>query len=244
MRVQKHGFIYQLTFLPNFFPVNCYLLEEDSELTLIDAALSYTYKGILKTAQAIGKPITRIVLTHAHEDHVGALDRLKHALPNAVVMLSKRDTRLMNGDRTLDSEELQRPVRGGVPKWLKTRPDQQLEEGDRIGSLTALYTPGHTPGSMSFLDTRDHSLIAGDALQTRGGIAVAGVVKPFFPFPAWGTWSLQTAVESTRKLIEVNPSLLAVGHGHMLNNPAEAMQHAIKDAEKFLERRGPYAART
>jgi glyoxylase-like metal-dependent hydrolase (beta-lactamase superfamily II) len=243
MRVQKHGFVYQLTFLPDFFPVNCYLIEEEKELTLIDAALSYSYKGILKTAQTIGKPITRILLTHAHEDHVGALDNLKKVHPDVQVMLSRRDTKLMNGDRTLESTEVQRPIRGGVPKWLITRPDHQLEEGDQIGSLTAFYTPGHTPGSMSFLDTRDQSLIAGDALQTRGGIAVAGVMKPFFPFPAWGTWSLETSLESVQKLIAIHPSMLAVGHGRMFNNPVEAMKSAIKYAEKLLERRGAYAAR-
>lgn len=77
MRFIRKNTVYQLTFLPRFFPVNCYLIEEDEELTLIDAALPYSAKGILKAAEDLGKPITRILLTHAHEDHVGALDALK-----------------------------------------------------------------------------------------------------------------------------------------------------------------------
>ncbi|MES9793628.1 MBL fold metallo-hydrolase, partial [Priestia megaterium] len=38
--------LYQLTFLPRFFPVNCYLVEEKDSLTLIDAALPYSASGI------------------------------------------------------------------------------------------------------------------------------------------------------------------------------------------------------
>jgi len=69
-------------FLPRAFPVNCYLVEEEDGLTLVDAALSRSAKGILREAGAIGKPIVRIVLTHAHSDHTGALDDLKQALPD------------------------------------------------------------------------------------------------------------------------------------------------------------------
>lgn len=76
MKVTKIGFV-SGGFYAEIFPVNCYLVEEESELTLVDAALPFSVKGILKAAESIGKPITRIVLTHAHGDHIGALDGLK-----------------------------------------------------------------------------------------------------------------------------------------------------------------------
>ncbi|GIM47121.1 MBL fold metallo-hydrolase [Collibacillus ludicampi] len=244
MRIRQHGFIYQLTFLPSLFPVNCYLVEEETELTLIDTALPYSHKGILQAAKKIGKPITRIVLTHAHEDHVGSLDHLKNALPKAMVMISKRDAKILEGDRALEPGEPQTPIRGGVPKWVQTRPDYLLNDGDRVGSLKAVFSPGHTPGSMAFIDMRNQALIAGDAFQTRGGIAVAGTVKPLFPFPAFGTWNKELAWESARRLRDLHPSLLAVGHGSMIMDPVEAMSRALKDAEKTLKRRGNYAERS
>ncbi len=237
MRIRQYGFIYQLTFLPSFFPVNCYLVEEEKELTLIDAALPYSHKKILQAAEKIGKPITRILLTHAHGDHVGALDRLKKALPEVAVMISKRDAKLLKGDVTLEVDEPQTPIRGGVPKSLQTKPDHLLSDGEKIGSLQAILAPGHTPGHMVFLDTRNDALVAGDAFQTIGGIAVAGTMKPLFPFPALGTWSKETALESARKLKELRPSLLAVGHGSMLMNPVEEMTMAIDEAEKSLARK-------
>jgi len=234
MRMIKNGYLYQVTFMASIFPVNCYLVEEENGLTLIDAALGFCTKGIMKAAESIGKPISKIVLTHAHEDHVGALDSIKGLLPEVPVYISARDHRLMNGDRSLDSHEVQSPIKGGVPKKLKTRATILLKEGDLIGSLTAIETPGHTPGSMSFLDLRTKALIAGDALQTRGGMAVAGDIVPWFPFPALGTWSKETAITSARKLVGYDPELLAVGHGEMVMNPVKEMEQAIKHLERKI----------
>ncbi|MEF3305049.1 MBL fold metallo-hydrolase [Paenibacillus sp. GYB003] len=236
MRTIQMGPIYQLSFMPRLFPVNCYFVEETDGLTLIDAALPYSAKAILRTAERIGKPIARIVLTHAHDDHIGALDALKAALPDVPVHLSARDARLLAGDLSLDPNEPQTPLRGGIPKGVRTRPDVLLADGDRIGSLQAIAVPGHTPGSMAFFDTRSRAVIAGDAMQTRGGVAVSGQLKPLFPFPAMATWSKEAALASARKLKELRPSLLAVGHGRMLPQPPAAIDRAIAEAEKNIGR--------
>jgi len=234
MRLLKKGYVYQVTFMARVFPVNCYLVEEEDGLTLIDAALGFCAKGILQAAEQIGKPITKIVLTHAHEDHVGALDAIKMSNPEVPVYISSRDYRLMNNDRSLDFHEDQTPIKGGVPKDLKTRANILLKEGDLVGSLTAIETPGHTPGSMSFLDLRTKALIAGDAFQTRGGIAVAGDIKPWFPFPAFGTWSKKTALASAKKLLSYQPKLLAVGHGEMVENPSAVMEKAVEGFQRKI----------
>jgi glyoxylase-like metal-dependent hydrolase (beta-lactamase superfamily II) len=234
MRIRQYGTVYQLTFLPRAFPINCYLIEEDAELTLIDAAMPFSSKGILQAAKRIGKPITRIVLTHGHEDHVGALDALKQAIPDVKVFISKRDAQLLAGNKALQPGEPQTPIRGGVPKSVKTRPDTLLTEGDLIGSLQAIAAPGHTPGHMAFIDVRNKALIAGDAMQTRGGVAVSGKVKWLFPFPAMATWNKHVALDSARRLRALNPSLLAVGHGNVITNPLKVLDQAIDQAEKAL----------
>ncbi|UFJ38886.1 MBL fold metallo-hydrolase [Brevibacillus humidisoli] len=241
MRIIREATIVQITFLPRFFPVNCYLIEESDGLTLIDAALPYSAASILQAADQIGKPITRILLTHAHDDHVGALDTLKERLPEVPVHISQRDARLMSGDRSLDPDEPNTPIRGGVPKRLKTRADVLLQDGDQIGSLLAVSAPGHTPGSFAFLDTRNNALIAGDAFQTRAGLAVTGQLRPWFPFPALATWNKQFALDSAFKLRELRPSLLAVGHGRMLIDPVSLIDLAIAEAERnlaYLQQKG------
>jgi glyoxylase-like metal-dependent hydrolase (beta-lactamase superfamily II) len=224
--------LFQLTRLVAF---NCYFVREDDGLTLIDTNMSGQAQAIMQEAQKLGMPIERIVLTHAHIDHVGSLDALHETLPNVQVAISARDARFLTGDKSLDSSEPQTVLRGGYP-ICKTKPDLFLHEGDRIGSLEVIATPGHTPGHITFFDTRDRSLIAGDAFQTQGGVAVSGTVEWLFPLPAFATWNKGLALESARKLLALQPSLLAVGHGRMLSNPQEAMERAIRIMEQNLAR--------
>lgn len=115
---------------------------------------------------------------------------------------------------------------------MQTKPHHLLTGGETIGSLLAIPTPGHTPGSMSFLDTRNGIIIAGDAFQLRGGIAVSGQVKWTFPFPAFATWNKEEAIKSAQLLADKAPSCLAVGHGNFLRSPSERMRQAIQKAKK------------
>lgn len=236
MRVINQDFLYQITFMPRVFPVNCYFVEDEDGLTLVDAALPNSANAIIEAAEQIGKQIKRIVLTHAHSDHIGSLDKLKQKL-NVPVYISERDSRLLAGDTSLDPAERQTPIRGGIPKNVKTKADVLLKDGDKVGSLIAIAAPGHTPGSMSFLDERTNAIIAGDAFQTRGGIAVSGVTIPWFPFPAMATWNKEAALESAKRISSLNPSLLAVGHGDLLQSPEAELEKAIYKAEAIFSGR-------
>jgi glyoxylase-like metal-dependent hydrolase (beta-lactamase superfamily II) len=231
MRSTEHGD--RLIQLTRLGCVNCYLVREEDGLTLIDTGLPHTAPGILAAAAAAGGSIARIALTHAHGDHVGSLDVLRGELPDAEVSISARDARFLAGDKTLDEGEPMSKLRGGYPQ-VETRPDRKLSAGDRVGSLEVLACPGHTPGHVAFLDTRDRTLIAGDALQTLGGIAVAGVLRPLFPLPAMATWDLPTALQSARALRALDPARLAVGHGRVVEAPATEMDKAIAAAERKL----------
>jgi glyoxylase-like metal-dependent hydrolase (beta-lactamase superfamily II) len=210
--------------------VNAFLVVEDDGLTLVDTMLPGSQDTILAAARELGRPIARIALTHAHGDHVGSLDALAAALPNARVAISERDARFLRGDKTLDPGEPQSKLRGGYPK-AKTRPGVLLKPGDRIGSLEVVAAPGHTPGQVAFLDTRDRTLIAGDAYSTLGGVATTAKVNPRFPLPGMATWDKPTALRTARDLRALNPSRLAVGHGNVVESPAQPMDAAIARAE-------------
>src|SRR5689334_13381170 len=185
MSISKHGdYLVKLTFLG---VMNCYFVREDDGLTLIDTVIEGRAQHIIQAAQSLGQPIKHIVLTHAHVDHVGSLDELHAALPDAEVMITARDARFLSGDMSMDDDEPKDKLRGGYP-LRKTRPTRLLHEGDRIGSLEVVVSPGHTPGHAAFLDVRDRTLIAGDAFQTQGGVAVSGTFVPLFPLPAFATW--------------------------------------------------------
>lgn len=213
--------------------VNIFLVEEDDGVTVIDTAIAGSTKKVVQTAGLIGKPITRIVLTHAHDDHVGSLDKLHEAVPDAEIFMTARDARLMAGDKSLDDGEPQTKLRGGL-RGQKTEPTTLVNDGDTIGSLEVLFTPGHTPGHMALLDTRDGTWFCGDVFSTLGGLATTARVNPLFPLPAMATWHPPTVLESATLLADLGPARLAPGHGRVIENPTADMYLVIEKAEKAV----------
>jgi len=215
-----------ITRISKFGFVNCYLVREDDGLTLVDTMLPKSGKQILAAAAKLGAPITRIALTHAHGDHVGSLDELHQALPDAEVLISTRDAKLLAKDMTLEPGEEKGKLRGGYP-GTQTKPTRTLEPGDRVGSLEVIASPGHTPGHIAFLDTRDRTLICGDAYATLGGVATTAKGSLLFPLPSMATWHKPTALESAKALRALEPTHLAPGHGKIVDAPGPAMDAAI-----------------
>jgi glyoxylase-like metal-dependent hydrolase (beta-lactamase superfamily II) len=206
--------------------VNAWLVAEDDGLTLIDTTMKGAGKKILAAAEGLGAPIVRIVLTHAHGDHVGALDELAAALPEAEVIISARDARLLRKDMSLDPGEPEHKLNGSYP-GAKTLPARTVGHGDRIGSLEVVATPGHTPGHIALLDSRDRTLYCGDVYSSLGGVASSAKANPRFPLVRMGTWSPELDLESARTLRALDPARLAPGHGKVVEAPDAAMDAAI-----------------
>ena len=227
MKTQAHGkYLIQLT---RWFWFNCFFVREDDGFTLVDTGLPGSAASILTAAKDHGADIKRIAITHAHVDHIGSLDALAEALPQAEIYYSARSARFLAGDNSLDATEPQVKLRGGY-QAVKTKPTHTLQADDRVGSLKVISAPGHTPGQIAFLDEREGTLLAGDAFQTQGGTAVAGKLKLLFPFPAFATWHKPTALQTAKALRALNPQRLAVGHGPVLTTPLNQMDEAIKAA--------------
>ncbi len=228
MKTTSHGD--HLTKITKGGFVNAFLVREDDGLTLVDTMLPKSEKGILEAAQALGAPIVRIALTHAHQDHVGSVDALKAALPDAEVLITPRDARFLTGDKTLEPEEAVNGKPRGAFVKIETQPTRLINPGERVGSLEVVASPGHTPGHVAFLDTRDRTLIAGDSWVTLGGVSVPSRANPRFPLVWFGTGNRPQALESAKALRALDPSRLAVGHGKVVDSPAQAMDRAIAKA--------------
>jgi glyoxylase-like metal-dependent hydrolase (beta-lactamase superfamily II) len=183
---------------------------------------------IIAGAEVSGAPIVRIVLTHAHADHIGSLDALKERLPEAEAIISTRDARLLARDMSVDPDEPKDKLRGGYP-GAQTKPNRTIDPGDRVGSLEVFAAPGHTPGHVALLDLRDRTLYCGDAYSTLGGVATSAKVNPLFPLSLF-TWHRPTELESARALRALEPARLAPGHGKVVERPLEDMDRAIARA--------------
>ena len=205
--------------------VNAFLVREDDGFTLVDTMIGGSAQRIIDAARGAGGEIRRIALTHGHGDHVGSLDALKEALGDGVeVLMPEIDARILAGEKVVDGK-----LPGSWPT-VKTTPDTRLTPGDRVGSLEVVPSPGHTPGHVSFLDTRDRALIAGDVFTSIGGLAVSNHFHLAFPFAAMATWDKTKDLGSAQALRALDPSVLVVGHGPPTRSPAAAMDKAIAAA--------------
>lgn len=227
MRITKHG--QHLWKLTRFWVMNCYLVQEEDGFTLVDTGISGSAAHIMEAAKAEGGEIKRILLTHPHVDHVGSLDALVTALPDVELLVTERTAQLMAGDKTLRSDEPQSKLRGDYTE-CKAKATRFIAPDEQVGSLRVIAAPGHTPDHVAFFDERDNTLIAGDAFQTQGRVAVAGTMVWRFPLPAFATWHPSTAVRSAQRLVDLEPTRLAVGHGRVVENPVPQMKQAIEQS--------------
>ena len=200
MRIKQHGNLYQLTFLPRLFPINAYVYETADALIVLDMGVSNFVKSVQSIEAKTAKPVTHLLVTHGHSDHVSGISVFSKAYPDAEIVVSAREARILRGNL----------------------------------SFQVVGVTGHTPGSVAYL-AHDGTMIAGDAFQTRGGLAVTGDLRIAFPFPAWATWSRKQALASAEAVLKLNPSCLAIGHGPMVLYPALELPPVIKRMKERLE---------
>jgi glyoxylase-like metal-dependent hydrolase (beta-lactamase superfamily II) len=223
--MQTHRLNDNLTQITRLHFVNAYLVREDDGFTLVDTTTGGGADDLIAAAQTAGGTIRRIALTHGHGDHVGSLDALKQRLGDDVeVLMPELDARIHAGEKVTD-----RKPTGSWPK-LQTTPDVRINGGDRVGSLEAISSPGHTPGHVAFLDTRDNTLIAGDVYTSYGSVAVASHFYLRFPLAAMATFDKPMNLESARSLRTLDPAMLVVGHGPAVRDPGRAIDRAIARA--------------
>ncbi|MFN2298747.1 MAG: MBL fold metallo-hydrolase [Anaerolineales bacterium] len=124
--------------------------------------------------------ITHLFLTHTDMDHAGGLE----LLPHAEVHLSAAEEQMIDG-RTAR-------LLGIFRNQPISRPHTALADGDTVTAgeirVRAVATPGHTPGSMSFL-VNDKVLFTGDALILRNGR-----VEAFYPLLCMNTETVKTSI--------------------------------------------------
>ncbi|MBL0927001.1 MAG: MBL fold metallo-hydrolase [Phycisphaerales bacterium] len=145
------------------FGTNCYLIHTppDPEAWIIDA--SFNPEALIRRAQAAELTPTRVILTHAHIDHIAGLDAVRRAFPGIRVMIHEREAEWL----TEPMLNLSRAY--GVP--FMTKPADDLVRGDHPAPLTLagqpwriVTTPGHSPGGITLVHDASGQAIVGDTL--------------------------------------------------------------------------------
>jgi glyoxylase-like metal-dependent hydrolase (beta-lactamase superfamily II) len=192
---------------------NSYLVGIEEGLVVVDTGIPGNAKRILELVSGLGrKPsdVRCIVLTHADIDHAGSAAVLKE-LTGAQLAVHELDAPVVAGET--------RPQKGGwvmasLFKLLGFRPaevDILLRDGDEIGGLRVLHTPGHTRGSIT-LRREDGVVFCGDALLADKHGNVRPPDERLSADPA-------EAMETAERIREQGWTLLLTGHGAPVREP-------------------------
>src|SRR6266576_4501673 len=252
-------------------PVNVYLIAEDP-ITLIDTGpktkeANEALREGLRKARVRVSDIRRIILTHAHVDHCGLARSLRDEAKEAEVLVHSWES----GHRVgrLEYEEHRALLtRAGVPpseivsmrrmyegvrqyadsfeadEYSELRDEEELEFSN--GALRILHTPGHTPGSCSFLREADRTVIAGDCVLKR--ITPNPILSPDPIDPKRRFRSLAEYLVSLARLRSLAPTLVLGGHGEPVNDYEELFHRYVRaidqrqaDVVKLIPKNGATA---
>ena len=213
---------------------NIFLIVEE-KLTLVDTGFRGSAGKIADYINRLGRSIKElglIIITHNHLDHVGGLPELRKMTPAKVAVgkadLSESESGLPYPRCYLKLMHIPpiaifRPLVYAKPSEV----DIHLVGGEVLSPLSGLeviQTPGHTPGSISLFSPKKKLLIVGDTLNNR--------LKALRLPPKDISSNLPQAIDSVKRLAQIDFDILCCGHGKPIIGGASAR---VRD---WIERKG------
>lgn len=239
--------VYCLEAGPRFLPSNVYFVRSGTAWVLIDSGWGNCAELIKTTAESLFGAKTRpaaILVTHVHPDHSGsALDLSKmwdlpvHVHPDDMPLTEGRLEALEGFPVGPLDRWIILPVMRAMPRrWregvlasgrLKDRV-RRLDPHAGVPGLPdwkCIPTPGHTPGHISYFRPSDRVVITGDAVVTIKVNTLRGILhrERGLSGPPWYTTSSRPAAEKSIAVVaDLEPRVLATGHGSPMSGPDTA----------------------
>ncbi len=204
---------------------NIYLLTGDRSV-LVDSGGPADVPRILAFLQAHGvapAQLALILFTHGHWDHAGGAAQLRRATGTPIAIHRADADLVRQGNNgalkpTCRMGRMLRPLvdRGYPPFEPDLLLDAEMDLGEFGVSARIVFTPGHTPGSISVL-TQENEIIVGDLLM--GGY-FGGWLSPTCPGLHYFADDLGQLYASVRTVLDVGPGVVHPGHGGPLRRDA------------------------
>jgi len=202
----------------------------DEVVTLVDTGLKARAAQIASAVADVGRQdVANIALTHHHADHRGGLGLLKKE--GVKVFVHPIDAQVVRGERKPPPPNGSPIVKLAnavlAPILMRVPPaavDVELAEGDEIpdsGGLTAVFTPGHTMGHMSFLHPDKRVLFVGDAARNMRQLAIT---------PSRFAEDMDEARRTIGKIAALDFDVAVFGHGGVLRGKANAEFRKLADS--------------
>lgn len=204
-------------------PIHVWVVIEEDGVTLVDAGMPMMAKGIIKFIQQLNAgPLKRILLTHGHSDHVGAIKGIL-AQSKVPVFAHAIEIPYMEGKVLYPKRK---KLENNIPKQL-AQPLLERTHGtlQTIAGLTPYLTPGHSPGHVVYYHEKDQVLLAGDLFNSKKGKLRPPMFTPY----------MEEALQSSLIVKELKPERVEVCHGSTVFRPAEQLDEYVRQTRRKLE---------
>ncbi|MEI7562054.1 MAG: MBL fold metallo-hydrolase [Actinomycetes bacterium] len=224
--------LYRIPTLGSF--INTYaFINDDGSVTLVDCGLKKAPAKIVDGLASIGKhpkDVENIILTHAHDDHIGGAAKMIELSNPKFISMHEEDSSYPEKGTTpkVDTRTVSGKLMSRMPasKYTPFKVNKELKGGELIdtaGGLKVIHTPGHTDGHISLLHLESKTLITGDSI---------------FNMTSRLTWSLSgfcvdylQSQETAKRFVDLDFKHAAFTHG------PEIMDKGKERITKFLVKR-------